>query len=215
MIPRTSPKRKYDSSRRQLQAGETRRQIAESARTLFYQRGYSGTTMDAIAQAAEVAPETVYAVFGSKRKILVYLMDISVGGDEQPIRLIDRPEQQAVMQETDQRRQIMMFSRGITEIIARTAPLFEVMRSAAKTESDIAELLQLRLKNRMENLTAFVQRVAGNGSLREGLDITSAAELVWTITSPEVYMLLTRDRRYSKERYIAWLQATLDRLLLP
>ena len=213
--PKTSKKRKYDSSRRQLQAGETRRLIAESARSLFYQRGYNGTTMDAIAQAADVASETVYAVFGSKRKILSYLMDISVGGDDQPIRLIDRPEQQAVLQETDQRRQIMMFSRGITEIIARTAPLFEVMRSAAKTERDIEDLLQHRLKNRMENLTAFVRRVAGNGSLREGLDITAAAELVWTITSAEVYMLLTRDLHYSKEQYIAWLQATLDRLLLP
>ena len=208
-------KRKYDSSRRQAQARETRRQIVEAARSLFIKRGYNGTTIDAIAQAAVVAPETVYAIFGNKRKILSHLMDISIGGDDQPIRLIDRPEPQAVLHDTDQRRQIMMFSQGITEIMARVAHLFEIMRSAAKTEKDIEDLLQHMLKERLENMTIFVQRIATRGGLRERMEVSTAGELVWTITSPEVFLLLTRDRNYYTEQYAAWLQATLTRLLLP
>ena len=208
-------KRKYDSSRRQAQARETRRQIVEAARSLFIKRGYNGTTIDAIAQAAVVAPETVYAIFGNKRKILSHLMDISIGGDDQPIRLIDRPEPQAVLHDTDQRRQIMMFSQGITEIMARVAHLFEIMRSAAKTEKDIEDLLQHMLKERLENMTIFVQRIATHSGLRERMEVSTAGELVWTITSPEVFLLLTRDRNYSTEQYAAWLQATLTRLLLP
>jgi AcrR family transcriptional regulator len=209
------PKRKYDSSRRQAQARETRRQIVEAARGLFLKHGYSGTTIDAIADAAGVAPETVYAIFGNKRKILSHLMDISIGGDDQPIRLLDRPEPQAVLHDSDQRRQVMMFSQGITEIMGRVAYLFEVLRSAAKTEQDIEDLLQHMLKERLENMTSFVRQVATHGGLREGMEVSSAAELVWTITSPEVFLLLTRDRNYSTEQYAAWLQATLVRLLLP
>jgi TetR/AcrR family transcriptional regulator, regulator of autoinduction and epiphytic fitness len=213
-MPQNSPlKRKYDSSRRQIQARETRQQIVEAARSLFIQRGYSGTTIDAIAEAAGVAPETVYATFGNKRKILSHLMDISIGGDDQPIRLLDRPEPQAVLHDTDQQRQIMAFSRGIAEIMTRAAPFFEIMRSAAKTEKDIDDLLQHLLVERLENMVAFVRQIAANGGLREGMDVATAAELVWTITSPEVYLLLTRDREYSKERYAVWLQATLTRLL--
>jgi len=34
-----------------------------------------------------------------------------------------------------------MFAYGISEILERAAPLFELMRMAAKTESEIAELL--------------------------------------------------------------------------
>jgi TetR/AcrR family transcriptional regulator of autoinduction and epiphytic fitness len=215
MTTKIIPKRKYDSSRRQEQARETRRQIAEAARVLFIERSYSGTTIDAIAQEAGVAPESVYAIFGSKRKILSHLMDISVGGDDRPIRLLDRPEPQAVLHDVDQPRQILMFSKGITEILARVAHLFEVMRSAAKTEKDIANLAQHLLKERLENMTTFVQHVAANGGLRDGLEIPTAAELVWTITSPEVFLLLTRDRNYSIEQYASWLQATLTRLLLP
>ncbi len=207
-------KRKYESSRRQAQARETRRQIAEAARGLFFERGYSGTTIDAIAQAAGVASETVYSIFGSKRKVLSHLMDISIGGDDQPIRLLDRPEPQAVLHDTDQRAQVMMFSQGITEILARAAQLFEVVRSAAMTEKEIADLLQNLLKERLENMTTFVMHLASNGGLREGMDIPLAGEMVWTITSPEVFLLLTRDRNYSKERYTTWLEAILTRLLL-
>jgi TetR/AcrR family transcriptional regulator, regulator of autoinduction and epiphytic fitness len=215
MTTPSSPKRTYDSSRRQAQARETRRQITEAARGLFGRYGYSGTTIDAIAQAAGVASETVYAVFGSKQKILSHLMDVSVGGDDQPIRLLDRPEPQAVLGDVDQHRQIEMFSRGITDILGRVAPLFEVIRSASKTEKEIARLLQRLLGERLDNMTSFVEHVARNGGLREGMDISIAAELVWTVTSPEVFLLLTRDRNYSKERYIAWLDAMLTRLLLP
>ena len=208
-------KRKYESSRRQAQARETRRQIAEAAKSLFFERGYSGTTIDAIAQAAGVASETIYSIFGSKRKVLSHLMDISIGGDDQPIRLLDRPEPQAVLQDTDQRYQVLMFSKGITDILARAAQLFEVMRSAAMTEKEIADLLQNLLKERLENMTTFATHLASNGGLHEGIDIPMAGEMVWTITSPEVFLLLTRDRNYSKERYATWLEATLTRLLLP
>jgi AcrR family transcriptional regulator len=214
MTNNPQPKRKYDSSRRKVQAKETRRQIVIAARGLFFVRGYSGTTIDAIAQAADVASETVYATFSNKRNILAYLMDITVGGDDQPIRLLDRSEPQTVLHETDPWRLIQMFSSGITEILARVAPLFEIMRSASKTEPDIKDLMENLLKERMENLTVVARQIASIGGLREGMEISTAAELVWTITSPEVFLLLTRDRNYSEEQYAAWLQNILARLLL-
>lgn len=40
------------------------------------------------------------------------------------------------------------------------------------------------------------------------------AEIVWTITSPQVFRLLIVDRGWSREKYISWLGETLARLLL-
>src|SRR5690242_11502797 len=102
----TKPKRAYNSSRRQAQARQTRQQIADAARKLFIERGYAGATMEAVAQEAGVATETVYAVFGNKKKILSHLMDIAIGGDDEPLSLLDRAGPQAIKQERDQRRQL-------------------------------------------------------------------------------------------------------------
>src|SRR5512138_1286045 len=111
-------KRSYDSTRRQQQARETKLKIAQAAGPLFMERGYGGTTMDAIAAEAGVASETVYAIFKNKRNILSFLFDISIGGDDQPVRVTDRPGPQAVFNETDRHRQITMFARDITEILS-------------------------------------------------------------------------------------------------
>jgi TetR/AcrR family transcriptional regulator of autoinduction and epiphytic fitness len=211
----TSPKRKYDSSRRKEQARQTRLQITEAAHRLFVERGYAGATIEAIAQEAGVAQETVYAIFGSKRKILSFLLDISVGGDDQPVRILDRPKPQAVLHDTNQRRQLEMFSTDITEIMSRAAPVFEIMRSAAKLEPEIAELLQNMLEERLQNMIHFVQSVAANGSLRDGLDEAQAGEIVWAMTSPELFQLLTVDRGWTKEKYAQWLADALTRQLLP
>jgi AcrR family transcriptional regulator len=208
-------KRPYNSTRRQAQAQETHRQILEAAKTLFLERGYSGASIAAIAEAAGVAPETVFAIFGNKRTILARLIDLSVGGDEQPIPLLERPGPQAVFHEADPVRQLHRFAQDISSILERVAPLFEVMRLAAKTEPEIAMLLKNILQQRMRNMETFTASLTAHGPLRSGLDARQAAEIVWAITSPELFNLLRSDRGWSSERYVGWLGDTLTRLLLP
>ncbi len=209
------PKRTYSSTRRQDQARQTRHQISNAARSLFMERGYAGATIEAIAQEAGVATETVYAVFGSKRKLLAHLLRISVGGDDEDVPILERPEPQAVLNETDQRRQLELFAPDITKIMERAAPILEIMRIAAKSEPEIAELLRQRLQERWQNLEAMVKRVAANGPLRDGVDIAQGADIVWTLTSAEVFLLLTTDRGWTKQQYVDWLADSLIRLLLP
>jgi AcrR family transcriptional regulator len=68
-------KRPYHSQVRQRQAEETRRHILVAARSLFESRGYAVTTLEAIAELAEVSPKTVTAVFGSKRVLLAEVIN--------------------------------------------------------------------------------------------------------------------------------------------
>jgi len=51
-------KRTYRSRVRQRQAEETRQRILEAARSLFERQGYAVTTLEAIAELAEVSPKT-------------------------------------------------------------------------------------------------------------------------------------------------------------
>jgi TetR/AcrR family transcriptional regulator of autoinduction and epiphytic fitness len=210
-----TPKRPYNSNRRKEQALQTRRQIVEAARRLFLVRGYAGATIEAIAGQAGVAVETVYAAFGNKRAILSQLIDVSLVGDDQPIPLFEREGPQAVAKETDPHRQIELFADGMYEIMQRVAPLFDLMRVAAKTEPDIAEMLQNLLNARVHGLMFFVRALMATGPLRHGLTPEEAAETVWALTSGEVFTLLTVNRGWSEEKYKPWLVDALTRLLLP
>jgi AcrR family transcriptional regulator len=208
-------KRRYDATRRQQKARETRRQILEAARRLFLARGYGGTTIDAIAAEAGVAVETIYAAFRNKRTILARLVDVAVAGDDEPVPLLERQGPQEVRQEGDQGRQIELFARGIAEIMGRVGPLFEVMRVAAATEPETATLLEDLLGKRLVGMRFFVDALMQNGPLRAGLDPDEATDTVWTLTSAEVHRLLTQDRGWSAERYVGWLAGSLRSLLLP
>jgi AcrR family transcriptional regulator len=210
----SSTKRPYNSKRRRMQANQTRLMIVEAARKLFSERGYTGATIEAIAQEAGVAAETVYAAFGNKREILSKLIDVSIVGDDRPIPLMQRDGPLSVLHEKNQHRQIEIFSHDIFEIMSRMAPIFEIMRIAAKTEPEIAEMLQQILKSRYHGMEKFIQYLSANITLQDGLTLAEAAETVWAITSSELYTLLTVDRGWSGEKYEQWLVKTLTRLLL-
>jgi AcrR family transcriptional regulator len=216
MTKSKSPKREYDSSRRQAQANETRRHILEAARKLFMERGYAGATAEAIAAEAGVAAQTIYAIFKNKKKMLVSLMNISpTTGVEDHTPMPERPSVQAVAEERDQRRQLEMFAQVVAANLGQVAVISEIMADAAKTEPDFDRILQKLNKQRLEHMTLAVQQIAANGPFREKMDEVYARDTIWTLTSPEVFLLLTRDRSWSKEKYAEWLADMLTRALLP
>jgi AcrR family transcriptional regulator len=208
-------KRRYRSERRKQQAEATRREIVEAARRLFTERGYVGTTMEAIAQGADVAVETVYSAFGNKRAILSRLVDISVVDDEEPTPLLEREGPQAVLREADQRRQIAMFAHDIAQIMERVSPVFEVMRTAAPAEPAIATLLDGLLQKRLEGMRFFVDALARNGPLRGKMRRGRGSETVWALTSPDLHQLFTVKLGWTSNRYEAWLRDMLEAALLP
>ena len=59
----------------------TRLRITKAAYTLFCERGFSGTTMADVAQAAGVAVQTDYFVFHTKGELLSRTYDFAVLGE--------------------------------------------------------------------------------------------------------------------------------------
>ena len=215
MTQKNPTKRRYNSSRRQAQALETQAQIVEVARKLFVERGYPGTSLEAIAQETGVATETIYAVFGNKKSILSRVVDVSGLGDGEPVPLSVRLQIQEIELEKNQKRQIQLFANRIETIMERVAPMYEVVRGAAKTEPDINNLLSKYLNGRMQGMGYFYDCLTANGPLRDGFSRQTAVEMLWTLTSAEIYNLLTVDRGLTDVEYKAWLGETLTRLLLP
>lgn len=209
------PKRAYNSTRRRAQARQTRRLIIAAAGRLFTAGGYSGTSLEAIAQEAGVAVETIYATFGTKVALLSALVDFSVVGDDQPIPLLQRPGIQSARAETDPRRLLEHFAGDVYGVMLRMSPIFSLLRSAAQTEQEIANLLERMLKERLQGMMFLIEQLERTHALRAGIDPQAAGETVWALSSAEVFHLLTVDRGWSGEKYTAWLVDSLARLLLP
>ena len=72
-----------------------------------------------------------------------------------------------------------------------------------------ARMLRLRLQVQAQNLESSL-----GDSLRPGLTVKQAAERYSALLSPELYHLLTVERRWSTRRYAAWVSDLLDRDLL-
>src|SRR3954463_6887439 len=128
-------KAKSGRSRRSERAEQTRRRIVEAATALFDARGYAATTMEAIAERADVAVETVYSRFRTKANLLGAILEPAIVGVTDGRDLFDLPEIAEVRQSTEQRTQIRMlahFSRGILQ---RSAVAHRILRSAAATDA--------------------------------------------------------------------------------
>jgi AcrR family transcriptional regulator len=204
-----------DVKGRQARTRLARAAVAGAARTLFLERGYAATTIEAISALSDVPPATVYRLFSSKLGILKELLDVSVAGDDEAIPLPDRPHVRALLADPDPRQQLSGFA-GITRgIMTRTEPLHRILVSAAGSDPGAAALLAEQTRHRQQGQGRIARALARAGALRPELSEREAADIVHALMSPEVYRLLVADRGWSPERYERWLAQTLAGQLLP
>jgi AcrR family transcriptional regulator len=208
------PRRTYDSSRRREQARATRRSILEAARELFVDHGYVSTTIDSIAARAGVAPETVYATFKNKRSLLSDLIDVSIAGDDAPVPVLERSWVQEMRDEPDAQLRLQILARNGRMILERLAPLYEVLHGAAAADPQVATIWELYAAQRFAGQRELLGILTTGHTLREGLTKKTAADILFTIGSPETYRLLVADRGWSADRFERWYADTLARLLL-
>jgi AcrR family transcriptional regulator len=210
-MERDVKRRRYDSRRRREQAEQTRERVLDAAAALFEQHGYDGTSIAAVAEAAAVSEETVYARFRNKRTLLGEVMQRAARGrDPRPITEQETPRALAAL--TDQREQLRVFAADSVRRLERSAPLVAVVAAAARSDPELRELYERLHADRLRNHGILVDALRRNGPLR--LARKDAVETVWALTSPELHQLLVRTRGWSRRRYCAWLEASLAELLL-
>ena len=191
-----------------------RRAVVAAARALFLERGYAATTINAISKLSDVPPATVYRLFASKLGILKALLDTSIGGDDQPVAVPDRPGVASIFGGTDPAR-LLAEAAGITTAInQRSNDVYRVLRSAAGSDVAAAELLAEIHQQRDRGQGQIARTLARSGSLRGGLQVSDAADLIHALMSPEMYQLLVIDRHWTPDRYRHWIAATLTQQLI-
>jgi len=206
-------KRRYESPRRREQAAATRREILGAAQRLFEENGYAATTMAAIADEAGVALKTVYLAFETKSGLIRALWDTLLRG-EPDIAVAQQPWYLEVLQEPDPVRQLQLNARNSTVVKQRVANLLRVIRDGASGDPDVDALWQLINTDFYANQREIVRSLHKRKALRRGLDVTKAADILWTLIHPDVWHLLVTARGWTPSQYEKWLaDTTCDQLL--
>jgi AcrR family transcriptional regulator len=206
-------RRRYHSPLRAEQAGTTRRRVLAAARELFLARGYAGTTVAAVAQAAGVSPDTIYVALGGKQGLLEGVLSLARFDPEDPAQRDQAHRRDEIGALADPHQRLRRLIGLSCQTLARISPVHAVLRGAADGHPFAAELyarmLELRLQLQAGNLQTYL-----GSSLQPGLTLEQAAEHYSALLSPELYHLLTVERGWTTRRYASWVTALLDRDLL-
>ena len=191
---------------RDERAAVTRRRIAEAARTLFWNRGYGATTLQAVADEAGVAVQTVYAVYGSKAGILHALRDT----------VLRQPEAEALFEdatrEGNAERKLELFAGSIRRRWEFGHDVVAIHRDAGATDPSVRAEVEQVLETRRAGIARLARSL--EGSLAPGIDPAHASAVLDALTLPEVYAELTQVGGWSADEFEGWLGRSLKNQLL-
>lgn len=208
-------KRSYDSSRRTAESDATRRRILTVAHDSFLADGYRATTMQRIAERADVHVDTIYELVGRKADIAGTLVEHALSGEDSVVPAVERDYVAAINAEPDPARKLAVYATACRRMLERLAPLWIVLRDASGSDPAAADLWRSFSDRRAANMRAFVADVAAAaGGLRNALSVEEAADIVWATNGPEMFVMLTGERGWPPERFERWLADTWSRLLL-
>ncbi len=180
--------------------------MMESACRVFSERGFSATTMEAVAVDAGVAVQTLYFTFHSKGDLLQAAYEYAVlGPDPTPPHL--SPWWLAAEREPNVNKAVSSLVDGSVEVFERAAPLVWVVRAdeEARDAYDFNESL------RVQGYAVMIDFLSRKHPLRPRLTKKKARDLLLTLLGPHVFFLLTTELGWTARDYRTWVKTAILR----
>jgi AcrR family transcriptional regulator len=212
-VPKQVKTRSYRSPQRREQAVATRLSVLAAARDLLQDKGYAATTVADVARLAGVSVDTVYASVGRKPELVLAVIDMVLGGADEPVPADQRDYVKAIRTEPAARGKIEVYAAAVGQLIPRTATLQEALRKAGETDADCAATWRRLVTRRAANMRLFAADLRSTGELRDDLSDEDVADLVWSTNAAE-YWLLLNQRGWTPARYEGLLVDLWSRTLL-
>jgi AcrR family transcriptional regulator len=191
--------------------------VAEAAAALFTEHGYAATTLQAIADAAGVHVQTIYQAFGTKVGVLAETAAMLVAGpdEESSTPPAERQWVRELFAEPDAARQLAMYASHMRTVSERYLGLLDILRTTAAVDPEVAAFLQFAEQGRYDGPSHITPTLLAKGVLRPGLSAQRAADVMYALTSYDVYRSLIIDRAWSGHDAEQWVAEALVAALLP
>lgn len=212
-MPTVNARRQYDSSGRKARAQENRALVLDLAEQAFLRDGFAATTVASVAERAGVSPETIYKSFENKAGLVRAIYERGLTGTG-PVAAYQRSDY--VRQHIEDPQELMREWGELTAEVASTVtPILLLIRSAAATDSSMAELLEASNSHRLERMKHNAEFLAERGFLKEGVSLLQATDVMWLVSSPELYELLVLTRGWTSAQFATFVAETMAVALLP
>lgn len=200
----TSPR----PTRREQQAGETRRLILDAALELFARQGYAATSIADVAEAAGVAVPTVYASVGPKPAIVAMLND----------RIDDAaqlaPVIEALLASEDAAEVLRLSVRITRQVSEHAGDLVAALRSASSAGPELAGAYEAGMARHRAGTQATANRLASLGALPPAVSPQTAAAILDVLLAPDSWASLTQVHQLSWTEAEALLLSVASRSVL-
>ncbi|MER6514821.1 TetR family transcriptional regulator [Nonomuraea sp. NPDC001636] len=197
------------TSKRAQKAQETRGRILQAALELFVQAGYGATNLQDVATKAGVAVQTIYFVFGNKRALLKELVDVTIAGDDEPVATMDRPWYVDALAAGTAPDMLRAYVTGTTSVLERVAPIGKMLDGASASDPEVAALWPHDVNPRYVVQQRAAEALVGKPGARAEVPAEEAADLLFGLLSPELYLLFVHERGWPRDRWERWALHTL------
>lgn len=197
---------------RRRRASKNRARIVTAAADLFATEGYSGTTMDAVAVAADMSVQSVYFNFGNKANLLQAAFDLAaLTPTGTPPALTDW--YRAALAQPDADLALGALIAGTGEILKRTGPLALAAAAAAPGDLAAAEVHERNERLRLMACNDLARAVTAKRPLRDGVTKKQASDIIYGLLSPQLHSLMTGSRSWTYDHFVAWVTQTIREAL--
>ena len=186
---------------------ETRRRILDTAWALLEERG-TGVRIADIAAKAGVSRQAVYLHFGDRTSLFVALgdhVDVSFGRDRLRAHVFGAP---TGVESLRRWVQTMSWYTAKIDTVSR------ILELAAESDEALAAVWKDRMTGRRGHVRRIAERIAAEGQLADGWTAEAAADLIFAVTLPGPWRVLTSVVGWSNERYADVITGLLELSLL-
>lgn len=205
--------RPYRSALRAKSAEQTRQDILAATRALLIEDGYAKLRMQAVADRAGVALDTIYATIGKKPELIRLLVETAISNADDAVPAEQRDYVQRVRAAASARDKLAIYADAVADIHVRLAPLVRAVEAAAPAHPEVAEVWRAIADRRARNMRKLAADLAATGELRRDLSLDAVADILWVTNAPQVFTLF-EQRGWSAAEFRGWLADAWTRLLL-
>ena len=210
-MPQRVKTRRYDASRRRAAARQRRESILDAAHELMLRHGYAATTIAGIATAAGVSPETIYKTLGGKTGVVRALFHRALEGAG-TVPAEQRSDRLRGVSTGDEL--VAGWAQLGSEVAPRGAPLVILLRDAAASDPQARTVLEDIDQSRMVRMRDNARALIATGDVRPGLTLADVTDVLFTVSSAEMYELLVIRRGWSARRFARFQRETMAAALL-